>query len=217
MTESKKIDSSIQKNRYFKKELHVLIPFIKRPWKSFTISEIKTALNTNSHNYVYDALEHFSKCVLLKEKHGSTNIYKINPDAVNLDPLILSETIIKCNSTHIPYTIFQVMQKKLKTSYYTLLVTGSFASRTQSETSDIDVAIIIPSGNKKPFEIALSQGELTIPEVHGFVFTEEEFYQMLINDSYNYGKECAKNHIILHGAEAYYTLLLRGLKNGFKG
>ena len=71
--------------------------------------------------------------------------------------------------------------------------------------------------NKKPFEIALNEGELTIPEVHGFVFTEEEFFKMLINKEFNYGKECSKNHIIIQGTNAYYKILLRGLQNGFKG
>ena len=58
---------------------------------------------------------------------------------------------------------------------------------------------------------------MTIPEVHGFVFTEEEFYLMLTNKEFNYGKEFAKNHIIIYGINAYYRILLRGLQNGFKG
>ena len=82
----------------------------------------------------------------------------------------------------------------------------------------MDVAIIIPaSESKKSYEIALKEGELMIPEVHGFVFTQEEFYLMLINKEYNYGKEIARKHMIICGAESYYKILFEAMRNGFKG
>ena len=41
---------------------------------------------------------------------------------------------------------------------------------------------------------------------------------MAIGDQeFNYGKECAKNHIIVNGISSYYKILLRGLQSGFKG
>ena len=82
----------------------------------------------------------------------------------------------------------------------------------------MDVAIIIPnSEQKKAFAIALKEGELMVPEVHGFVFTQDEFYQMLTNNEFNYGKEAARKHIIFYGAEQYYQILFEAMNHGFKG
>ena len=81
----------------------------------------------------------------------------------------------------------------------------------------MDIAIIIPnSESKKQYEIALREGEFMIPEVHGYVFTQDEFYQMLVNDEFNYGKELVKKHIIFCGAEQYYSIVFEAIKNGFK-
>ena len=211
------MDRTIQNTGQLKKEIALLIPFIKEPWKDFTLSEIKTITKNKSHHYVYEALEKFSKSILKKEMRGNTNIYKINENTKDLDNFTLAEISLKERNTQIPIKVIQQIQDKIKDSFYTLLVTGSYAKNKQTKSSDLDIAIIISNQmNKKPYEIALKEGELTIPEVHGFVFTEDEFYEMLINKEFNYGKECAKNHIIIHGITAYYKILLRSLQNGFK-
>ena len=217
-TKTNKMDRTIQNSGQLKKEISLLIPFIKEPWKNFTLSEIKTLTKNKSHHYVYEALEKFSKSILKKEMRGNTNIYKINENTKDMDYFTLAEISLKERNAQIPIKVIQQIQDKIKDSFYTLLVTGSYAKNKQIKSSDLDIAIIIPTQtDKKPYEIALKEGELTIPEVHGFVFTEDEFYEMLINKEFNYGKECAKNHIIIHGINAYYKILLRGLQNGFKG
>ena len=217
-TKTNKMDRTIQNSGQLKKEISLLIPFIKEPWKNFTLSEIKTLTKNKSHHYVYEALEKFSKSILKKEMRGNTNIYKINENTKDMDYFTLAEISLKERNAQIPIKVIQQIQDKIKDSFYTLLVTGSYAKNKQIKSSDLDIAIIIPTQtDKKPYEIALKEGELTIPEVHGFVFTEEEFYEMLINKEFNYGKECAKNHILIHGINAYYKILLRGLQNGFKG
>lgn len=216
---SNKMDRTIQKNGQLKKEIALLIPFIRYPWKDVTLSEIKTLTKNKSHHYVFEALDKFAqKTIIKKEMRGNTNIYKLNERTQILDYFIMAELSIKEKSTHLPIKVIQQIQEKIKEAHYTFIVTGSYAQNKQKVNSDLDIAIIIPNDkNKKPFEIALKEGELTIPEVHGFVFTEEEFYQMLINNEFNFGKECAKNHILIYGLEPYYKILLRGLQNGFKG
>ncbi len=214
-----KMDKTIQNSGQLKKEVSLLIPFIKEPWKDFTLAEIKTITKNKSHHYVYEALEKFAKQSIIRiEKRGNTNIYKLDGKTGFLDYLVMAELSIKEKSTHIPFKVVAQIQEKIKESYYTLLITGSYAKKQQKPDSDLDVAIIIPNDkSKKQFETALKEGELTIPEIHGFAFTEEEFYQMLINNEFNYGKECAKNHILIFGIESYYKILLRGIQNGFKG
>ncbi len=213
------MDKIIQNCGQLKKGITLLMPFIKEPWKDFTLTEIKQLTKNRSHHYVYEALEKFAnKTALRKETKGNTNIYKLNENTKELDYFALAEIAIKEKNTHLPTNVILQIQDKIKDSFYTLLVTGSYAKGKQTKSSDLDLAIIIPNKtDKKPYEIALKEGELTIPEAHGFVFTEEEFYRMLINKEFNYGKECAKNHIIIYGIDAYYKILLRSLQNGFKG
>ncbi len=95
MKKVNKLDNSIHKSGYLKKEIDLLIPFIKEPWKDFALTEIKTATKNKSHHYVYEALENFSKTILKKEKRGNTNIYKINENTKDLDYFILAETALK--------------------------------------------------------------------------------------------------------------------------
>jgi len=211
------MDSTIQNSGQLKKEIALLLPFIKEPWKDFTLTEIKSITKKKSHHYVYNALEKFS-AIIKKEMKGNTNTYRIYENTKELDLFTLAELSVKEKSKHLPLKVIHQIQDKIKDSYYTLLVTGSYARSKQNKTSDLDIVLIIPNqSSKKPYEIALRAGELTIPEVHSFVFTEEEFYLMLANKEFNYGKEFAKNHIMIYGIDAYYRILLKGLQNGFKG
>jgi len=203
-----------------KKEIILLKPFVKEPWKSFTLSEIKAISKNKSHHYVYDSLDKFSREGILKvNKRGNTNLYSIDSNREgNINYLTLAEFMIKEERADLPYkNLFKIIEK-IKSNFFSFLITGSYAEGKQKKTSDIDVIIIIPdSDSKKPCEIALKEGELMIPEVHGFVFTQEEFYLMLVNKEFNLGKEAVKKHIILYGAEAYYKILLGAIENGFKG
>ena len=213
------MDRIIQKCGLLKRELLILKPFIKEPWREFTTTEIKTLTKNKSHHYVFEALKKFTKLnLIIEKKKGNTNIYLINPENQDLHYLTLTEYIIKEQRTDIPYKNIQQITKQIKNQFYVLLIGGSYAEGKQKPTSDLDIAIIIPnSENKRPYQTALKDGELTIPEIHGYIFTKEEFYQMLVNDEFNYGKELARKHIIYYGAEQYYKILFEGMKNGFKG
>ncbi len=213
------MDRSIQNNGLLKKGLLILNPFIKEPWKEFTLTEIKTSTKKKSHHYVFEALKKFAKLGIITEKRrGNTNIYTLNPENKDLHYLIITEYQVKENRADIPYKNIKQVTDKIKSPFYSLLIGGSYVEAKQKPTSDLDIAFIIPdSEDKKSYRIALKEGELMIPEIHGYIFTREEFYQMLTNNEFNYGKELARKHILYYGAEAYYTILFEAIKNGFKG
>ena len=217
---SKKMDRIIQKNGPTKRELLFLKPFLKEPMRELTLTEIKEISKNTSHHYVFEALKKFTQMQILTEKRkGNTNIYLLNPEnKQNLHYLAFVESLVKEKRTDIPHNNLLKITEKLKSQFYTLLIGGSYAEGKQRPASDLDVAIIIPNGeSKKPYEIALKEGELMIPEVHGYVFTQEEFYLMLTNEEFNYGKELVRKHIIFYGAEIYYKILMKAMKYGFKG
>ena len=217
---SKEMDITIHKSGLIKRELLLLKPFLKGPMREFTLTEIKEMSKNTSHHYVFEALKKFTQMQILTEKRkGNTNIYLLNPEnKQNLHYLAFVDYLIKEKRTDIPYNNILKITEKLKNPFYALLIGGSYAEGKQKPASDLDVAIIIPnSETKKSYEIAIKEGELMIPEVHGYVFTQEEFYLMLTNEEFNYGKELVRKHIIFYGAEIYYKIQMKAMKYGFKG
>ncbi len=195
----------------------LLKPFIKEPWREFTLTEIKKITKKTSHHYVFEGLKRFTKLnIITEKKRGNTNIYSINPENQDLHYLAGAEAFLKEQRKNIPYK--NLKQLKIKHPFYTLIIGGSYAENKQTPASDLDIGIIIPnSESKKLYQVALKAGELMMPEIHGYVFTVEEFYQMLINSEFNYGRELARKHIIYYGAEQYYSILFKAMKHGFKG
>lgn len=216
---SKKVDKTIHNSGLLKQELLILKPFIKEPWREFTLTEVKTITENKSHHYVFEALKKFAKIgIITEKKRGNTNLYAVNPENQDLHYLTITESIIKEKRMDIPYKNIRQITAKIKNPFYSLIIGGSYAEGKQKPSSDLDIALIIPdSENKKPYQIALKEGELMIPEIHGCIFTKEEFCLMLINNEFNYGKELARKHILYYGAEQYYKILFEAMKNGFKG
>lgn len=214
-----KVDRTIHKNGLFKQEFSILSPFIKEPWKEFTITEIKIITKNKSHHYVFEALKKFVKFNIITEKKmGNTNMYTLNPENQDTHYVTMAEAIQKEERTDIPYHNLKQITIRIKNPFYSLLIGGSYVTGKQKPTSDLDIALIIPDAeSKRPYQIALKEGELMIPEIQGYIFTREEFYQMLTNYEFNYGKELARKHILYYGAEQYYKILFEAMKHGFKG
>lgn len=214
------MDKSIQFSGLIKKELLLLKPFTREPWSNFTLSEIKGIAKKTSHHYVFEALKKFVQLDVLKEARiGNTNSYSLNLESdEGISFLALVERINKEDRKDIPYAVLAKIFDRISSPFYSLIITGSYAEKKQKPSSDLDVIMIIPdSDEKKKYSAALKEGELVVPEVHGHIFTQEEFCLMLTNKEFNLGKEAAKKHIIVYGAEAYYKILFEAMRNGFKG
>ena len=54
-----------------------------------------------------------------------------------------------------------------------------------------------------------------IPKMHPYVFSKKDFLEMLTNKEFNYGKEIAKKHLIVYGAEFYFKILREAIKYGY--
>ena len=97
----------------------------------------------------------------------------------------------------------------------TLLITGSYVKKKQTPESDLDLVLIVPNDVKKVTARLKQFCELSIPEIHLYVFTDDEFKQMLLSEKHNYGREIVKNNLIFYGAGTYYKILFEAMKNGF--
>ncbi|MBS3162301.1 nucleotidyltransferase domain-containing protein [Candidatus Woesearchaeota archaeon] len=202
------------------KQYLLLKPFIKEPWKNFTYKEIKNISKNKSDNYTYTNLIKLVENGIIKTKKiGNTVIYSLNDSIMALSTIgFLAE--YEANKTkHLPHLSLQKIQNKIKTNFFILIVTGSFAKNKQTKKSDLDI-VFICDNKHDPKEIIAEirlESELTIPEIHPYVFTEEQFYQMLVNNEENYGKEIVKNNLIICGGKEYYSILKEAIKHGFNG
>ncbi len=204
-----------------KKEYEVLLQFVKEPWKKFTFKEVKTRTGKKSESYVYNSLKSFVKAGILKEEKAG-NVVLYYPDIKSLKTQSYAGFIseyVAWSRKHIPYNDLQKIAWKMPTEFYIFIVTGSYAKNKQKETSDIDVAIIVGDSEepKKVYAELKLACELNIPQIHLYVFKKSEFLQMLLNDEANYGKEIAKNNLILYGGEEYYRVMHEAVENGFDG
>lgn len=93
---------------------------------------------------------------------------------------------------------------KLNTSFFTLLLFGSYAKRTQNKHSDIDLIFIF---RESIWENKINDLLSLIPlKTHSLVFTEEQFIQMKDSKEPNVIKEILNNYIILYNIEGFYRL-----------
>jgi len=200
------------------KEYTILEPFTREVWKGLTFKQVKNLSKNKSDNYVHKTLKKLVKANILKEKKiGNIIIYSIgnNTQAMNITGFVAE---YKANTAkHMPKT--QKITNKIKTPYYSFIITGSYAKNKQNKDSDLDI-VIICDDERDPKTILAEiklESELSIPQIHPYVFTKSQFYEMLTNKEENYGKETARNNLIITGAKQYYHILMEAIQNGFNG
>lgn len=203
-----------------KKEYTILQPFAKEAWKKFTFKEIKKLAHNKSNNYVHTTLKRLVALGTLQQQRiGNNIVYSLTKKIHSLNSIGFITEYDANSAKHLPHTNIQKLINKLKTAFYIFIVTGSYAKAKQKDTSDLDIVIICD--NKQAPNALLAQikleSELMIPEVHPYIFTQEQFYQMLTTQQENYGKEIARNNLIITGAATYYTILLDAIEHGFNG
>lgn len=199
------------------KEYEIILPFIKEPWKKFVFKEIKKITRKKSESYIYQSLKNLVKeNILVEERIGKSVVYSL--DLISLKTQAYCGFIteyIAFTQKHMPN--IENITKRIPSSFYSLIVTGSYAKNTQKENSDLDIVIILDDSlEPKKFYAELKYYcERNIPIIHLYVFKKSEFLVMLTNREANYGKEIAKNNMILYGAENYYNIIGEAIENGF--
>lgn len=199
------------------KELQIIELFKKNIFTSFTIREIMKNIHTNSYNWTHNAIMKLQKeNILSLEKKGQSQLCTINlGEQKSIIYLSLCEELNALNKK-LPH-IKRILELS-SPHFHTLIVTGSYANNTFTEESDMDVVVIIDKEEEKKWVLhkLQNEGELMIPPLHPYVFTREEFLEMLTNGEENYGTEIVKKHLIISGAEFYFNLLKEAIKHGFR-
>lgn len=199
-----------------KKEMKILEIFKGNLFSKYTIREMMKALNTRSYNWTYTAIIKLKKENILKlERKGKSEICSINLDEQKtIAYLAFLEAVRPKNIPH---------EKKIigfmPSDFHILIVAGSYANNTQTKESDLDLVAIIDKREERMQVLNKLQreGELMLPPLHPFVFTNKEFLEMLAEKEENYGKEIFRKHIVITGAEFYFKLVKEAIDHGFKG
>lgn len=203
-----------------KEELKVLNLFRKDLFKEYTIREAMKKINKKSYSWTFKTIKKLNKLKIIDiKKKGYSNLCSINLN--NNLPLIYLALLeeFNTNSKKLPKKNISELINSIPLSYFTFLITGSYASRKATKKSDLDIVVLVEDkiNTKKILMILKNKGELMIPEVHAYVFTKSEFLQMLLSDEENYGKFIFKKKLICFGAENYYSIIKEAVKHGFKG
>lgn len=201
-----------------KKELGIVDVFRKDLFSSYTINELMKKLKTGSYSWTFNAVKKLRKLgVVLFENKGHSTICRISLESSLAIKYLSLLDELEAVSREIPN--IKEIQDVIATSYYTLLVTGSYAERKQTKKSDLDVVVIVGdnANTKMVLNAVKNKGELLVPEVHPYVFKKQEFLKMLLSDEENYGKLIFKKRLVFFGAENYYLIIKEAIKHGFNG
>ncbi|MDD2666721.1 MAG: nucleotidyltransferase domain-containing protein [Methanocellales archaeon] len=204
-----------------KKDYQILTPFVREPWKRFTFKDIKALSKKKSESYVYSAIKKYVKeDILSEESAGNVILYSLNLNNPKTQVYagFIAEFIC-WSSKHLPFDIIKKVNEKIPNTFFTFLITGSYAKHKQKETSDLDIVIIVDDSQNTTHILAEINYacELSIPKGHPYVFKNSEYLEMLTNNEANYGKEIAKNNLIITGGAQYYRIINEAIKNGFNG
>lgn len=199
------------------KELRIIELYRKNPFSIYTIRAIMKQIKTKSYDWTYNAIKKLEKDHIINiEKIGQGKVCSINLNEQKTINYVSFLEENKALEKHIPN--FKNILEIMPDYHHILIITGSYVDGTSKRDSDLDVVIIIENKEEKQWLLnkLLNKGELMIPKLHPYIFTREEFLQMLVNSEQNYGKEIEKKHLIIYGAEDYYRILKKAIKNGYK-
>ncbi len=202
-----------------KKQLKIFEPLVENVFREYTIKEIKKNSGEKSNNAISIALKKFKEEKLVKEKViGRSKLYMINKDN---DLIFNYLTLI--NSNKLPRLARETIEKtKIEvekyTSFFAVIVFGSYSSGEQKKDSDLDIAVFVENEEiKKKVQLALNSVKLkSIISLDIHAISQEEFLEMLKVDYANLGKEIATKHLSIYNPSIFYSLLNKGVKNGFQ-
>ncbi len=184
--------------------LKVLKLFVENKDKKYPIKRAAEALDMN-YRIVYEEIMQLEKEELIRiTRMGNSNLcefnYQLSGKVVELEELRKKEQFKNKNIKLIYKRI-----KEAKSPFYALILFGSFASKTNTKHSDIDLCLISDNPEvTKEVQVVLS---ITPLDVHLVEFTSAQFISMLKSKGFNVGNEIVKNNIVLYGIESFYEMI----------
>lgn len=190
------------------KDAIIIRYLIENKNEELNILKISKELRMDYKN-VYSIVKRLEKELLVKlESFGQSSRVKL---ISQVHPLIFEaeynrrKELLKDKNLAVMLNDFK---NALKSKCYILLIFGSYAKKTQTKNSDIDLMFIVPDGKEELFEKDVHRAARSLPlPIHYLVFSEKQFLDMNNAKESNVGQEALKNNIILYGIETYYEMI----------
>ncbi|MBI2142230.1 nucleotidyltransferase domain-containing protein [Candidatus Woesearchaeota archaeon] len=189
------------------KEVEIIRLLIENREKELSINQIAKLLKKdykNTHNIVTRLAE--AQLVRLQpfgKPYRVTVINKTHPLIFEAEYLRRKE-LLKNKDLAVMNDSFKALNSKL----YVLLVFGSYAKKTQTKHSDIDLMFIVPDAAEEVMEREIQNIASMLPlKLHINIFRESDFKGMKNSKQATVGSEAMKNNVILHGIDSYYEML----------
>ena len=190
------------------KESTVAKFLIEHKNEELNILNISKAMKMDYKN-VYSIIKRLEKMSLVKiETFGQSSRVKLSklvyPIVFEAEFERRKEILKNKNLTVMLNSFKRAIQSKL----YVLLLFGSYAKKTQTKSSDIDLLFICPNGLQDVFEKDINRVSRSVPlPLHPMVVSESQFIEMINAKEPNVGQEALKNNVILYGIEPYYKII----------
>ncbi len=190
------------------KESTIIKFLIEHKNEELNIFKISKAMKMDYKN-AYSIIKRLEKASLVNiETFGQSSRVKLN-DLVN--PLIFEaeferrKEILKDKNLAVMLSSFK---RGIKSKLYILLLFGSYAKKTRTKSSDIDLMFICPDGLEDALEKDVSRTARSMPlPLHQLVFSESQFIEMISAKEPNVGQEALKYNVIMYGIEQYYEMI----------
>ena len=193
-----------------KKQLKILGFMGRNIFDEYSFSDLKKVLKKKSHSSLQKSLSIFLNEKLVSSRTiGTSKLYKLN---TKNDKLFDYLTIHNKESLPEKARIsLDYIREELKDQiFFSLIIFGSYVDNSFKKDSDLDIAIIIPSDEKKNiFESALnSASNKSLLNLDFHVFSKNEFQELLSKNFENVAKEIATKNLPVLGAESFYKIIL---------
>lgn len=172
----------------------------------FTIRGLSKKINSD-YKITHTAVKKlFSKDILSRKKVGKSivcNLNRWNPskEVLFAEHERVNEILKNSNIKQ----LYKEIISKTKTSFFIMLLFGSFAKNNYNQNSDIDLLFI---SNEKDIENNIKGILRLIPlKTHPLVFNEKEIIKMYLSRESNVVKEAINNYILLYGTETFYNIM----------
>ncbi len=145
------------------------------------------------------------------ERAGKTDLISLNRQ-IDSAYLIEAENFKK-EHFYQKYPYLKITFKKIiaqmKSSFFILLVFGSYAKNQPREDSDLDLLVIV--SHQKQVElmerVISSIARTSTFKIHETIITERAFVSLLQKKELNVVNEAKEKHILIYGSENYYKLV----------
>ena len=203
------------------KQLEIFEVLARNPFAEFTRTEIKRESGEKSNNYLALAISQFKKeGIILEKKVGKSGLLRLDlNNDLTLEYIALANRQLRITKKIVSMSIDRLKEEiETVTPFYSLVVFGSYAAGEEKKDSDLDIAVLIETPEKrKLIEAAINGARLkSVIELDAHVIPKTEFMELLTNDEENLGKQIARKHMTVHNNRIFYGLVMEGMKHGFR-